>query len=456
MQKPDIAFLLEGDNVNQTITVEGWVRTRRDSKDRRFFEINDGSTIHNLQAIIENNILPEETVKRLTPGASAALTGILAPSPAQGQAVELQVTAAHIYGDADPETYPLQKKRHSFEFLRDIAHLRPRTATFGAVNRVRNTLASAIHGFFQSRNFLYVQTPVITSSDCEGAGELFRVTTLNETPVSGDFSEDFFGTRTGLTVSGQLEGELLALALGKIYTFGPTFRAENSNTSRHLAEFWMVEPEIAFARLEENMETAEAMMRYVLAELLNRSSDDMAFFDARIQPGLSAMLEKLVNASFETMTYTEAVDRCASSGKKFEFPVSWGTDLQSEHERYLTDELVKGPVFIIDYPASIKPFYMKVNNDGTTVRAMDLLVPGVGEIIGGSQREDSLNVLVSRMKETGINPDEYWWYLDTRRYGSAPHAGFGLGFERLVQYATGMQNIRDVIPFPRTPKNARF
>jgi asparaginyl-tRNA synthetase len=365
-----------------------------------------------------------------------------------------------MFGNADAETYPLQKKRHSFEFLREIAHLRARTNTFGAVLRIRNALSYAIHTFFQERNFLYVHTPIITGSDCEGAGEMFRVTTMDlaEIPRSNDtvdYSADFFGKRTGLTVSGQLEGELLATAMGNIYTFGPTFRAENSNTSRHLAEFWMVEPEMAFAELKDDMRLAEEFLKYIFSYCLERCGDDMRFFDTRIQPDTIKTLEGIINSSFEALTYTEAVDILKKSGEKFEYPVEWGCDLQSEHERFITEKREKA-CHHHRLSRGIKAFYMKLNDDGKTVRAMDVLVPRIGEIIGGSEREDRYDVIIERMKALNLNPEDYWWYLDIRRYGSVPHAGFGLGFERTVQFVTGMQNIRDVIPFPRTPKNAEF
>ncbi len=434
------------------VRARGWVRTRRDSREISFIEINDGSCLENLQAVVGHGIEGLE-LGRLTVGAGCVMDGRLVDSPAKGQRVELKVEKIQVVGDADPETYPLQKKRHSFEFLRDMAHLRPRTNTFGAVNRIRNILAREVHNFFQERGFIYVQTPIITSSDCEGAGEMFRVVTSDD---MGNLTDDFFGARTGLTVSGQLEAELLALALGDVYTFGPTFRAENSNTSRHLSEFWMVEPEMAFAELEDAIELAIECLRHLFRSVLGEGRPDMEFFDERIAPGKIDTLTGILSTELKVVTYTEAIEVLQRSGRSFEFEPLWGEDLQSEHEKYLTGEWVQGPAAVIDYPASIKPFYMKLNNDGKTVRAMDLLIPGVGEIIGGSQREERLDVLTGRMKESGIEPEDYQWYLDSRRFGSVPHAGFGLGFERMVQFVTGMQNIRDVIPFPRTPGNASF
>jgi asparaginyl-tRNA synthetase len=434
------------------VRARGWVRTRRDSRDISFIEINDGSCLENLQAVVDHGLEGLE-LARLTVGSSCVLDGNLVDSPAKGQRIELKVDRVRVVGDADPETYPLQKKRHSFEFLREIAHLRPRTNTFGAVNRIRNILAREVHGFFQEREFIYIQTPIITSSDCEGAGEMFRVVTPDE---KGNLTDEFFGTRTGLTVSGQLEAELMALALGNVYTFGPTFRAENSNTSRHLSEFWMVEPEMAFAELEDVIELAIECVRHLFRSVLDDGRTDMEFFDERIAPGKIDTLTGILSTELRVVTYTEAIEALRGSGRTFEFEPRWGEDLQSEHEKYLTGEWIRGPVAVIDYPASIKPFYMKLNDDGKTVRAMDLLIPGVGEIIGGSQREERLDVLTGRMEESGIEPEEYRWYLDSRRFGSVPHAGFGLGFERMVQFVTGMQNIRDVIPFPRTPGNASF
>ena len=450
--------------IGRQVEVRGWVRTRRDSKAGfSFIEINDGSSLANLQ-IIADASLPnyESEIKRLSAGCSIVVRGEIKESGGKGQATELLAESATVLGWADPESYPLQKKRHSFEKLREWAHLRPRTNTFGAVARVRNTVSMAIHEFFQQRDFYYIHSPIITTSDCEGAGEMFRVTALdpNNPPRTPDgkvdVSQDFFGRSSYLTVSGQLEAEIYATALTKVYTFGPTFRAENSNTSRHLAEFWMIEPEIAFADLDDNMELAEQFLKSIFRKVLDQCSDDMAFFAQRIEPSAVERLERLVASEFRRVPYTEAIELLEASGKEFEFPVAWGCDLQSEHERYLTEEHFGGPVIVYNYPRTIKPFYMRVNDDEQTVRAMDVLVPGVGEIIGGSQREERLDVLESRMREQGLDPSDYWWYLDLRRFGTVPHAGFGLGLERLVQFITGMGNIRDVIPFPRTPGNAEF
>jgi asparaginyl-tRNA synthetase len=443
------------------VTVKGWVRTIRRGKGVTFIELNDGSTLRSLQVVLSADLKDYEEASRCGTGACLSITGELVPSPAPGQRWELQSREVTVIGGADSD-YPLQKKRHTFEYLRSIAHLRARSNTFGAVFRMRSALAFAVHRFFQERGFLYVQTPIITANDCEGAGELFRVTTLP--PVSPpltdageiDWRQDFFGERTGLTVSGQLQGELFATAFCDVYTFGPTFRAENSNTSRHASEFWMIEPEMAFADLSDDCALAEDFLRYLVTYALDHCAEDLAFFDERIEQGLIARLEALAHAQFRTMTYTEAVERLRKSGRSFEFPVDWGCDLQAEHERYLTEEVVGGPVFITDYPADIKAFYMRLNDDGRTVAAMDLLVPRVGEIIGGSQREERHDVLVDRMHKSGISPESLSWYLDIRRWGSCPHAGFGLGFERFLMYVTGMENIRDVIPFPRTPDNARF
>jgi asparaginyl-tRNA synthetase len=461
------------------VTVKGWVRTKRESKNAVFIALNDGSTINNIQAVAEAGQLPDDTLKLITTGACLAITGQLVASQGAGQAVEIKITDVHIYGTADPEKYPLQPKRHSLEFLREIAHLRPRTNTFSAILRIRHALAFAVHKYFNDNGFYYLNTPIITASDAEGAGEMFRVTTLDaiKPPLTEegkvDYSQDFFGRETNLTVSGQLEGELGAMALGKIYTFGPTFRAENSNTTRHLAEFWMIEPEMAFYELEDNMNLAEDFVKTVIRYALQHCADDLAFLDNRLkeeektkkkeeQSELS-LLEKLqfvISNEFVRLTYTEAVDILVNSkpAKKgqFQYEVSWGVDLQSEHERYLVEKHFKKPVILTNYPREIKAFYMKQDPDGKTVRAMDVLFPGIGEIIGGSQREDDLDKLVARMHEVGIEPEALWWYLDTRRFGSAPHAGFGLGFERLVLFVTGMGNIRDVIPFPRAPKTAEF
>jgi asparaginyl-tRNA synthetase len=446
------------------VRVQGWVRTKRDSKGGlSFIELNDGSCLQGLQVVAERSLENyEEDVVTIGTGCSILVEGPIVESVGRGQAVELRAERVRILGRADPEDYPLQKKRHSFEFLRQMAHLRARTNTFGAVCRVRNLLSRAVHEFFQERGFLYVHTPLITPMDCEGAGELFRVTTLDPggPPRTGpdevEDGEDFFGCPTYLTVSGQLEAEALACALGRVYTFGPTFRAENSNTARHLSEFWMVEPEMAFCDLEQDMGLAEAFLKQLIATLLEKGSTDMEFFDQRIQPGILDTLNQILARDFHRIPYGEAIRLLEASSKAFEYPTSWGHDLQTEHERYLTEEVFKGPVTVYDYPSRIKPFYMYVNDDGRTVRAMDVLVPRTGELIGGSQREDRYDVLKARMEEKGIDLDAYSWYLDLRRFGSVPHAGFGLGFERLVQFVTGMANIRDVIPFPRTPKSALF
>jgi asparaginyl-tRNA synthetase len=458
-----IAQVLKREAVGRDVRLRGWIRTRRDSKGGfSFLEINDGSCMANVQVVVDSKLPNYETdVKQLTAGCSVTIEGDVRESAGQGQVTEVHATRLTVHGWADPESYPLQKKRHSFEKLREWAHLRPRTNTFGAIARVRNCVSRAIHDFFQSDGFLYINTPIITASDCEGAGAMFRVTTLDleNVPKSGgkiDYSHDFFDRPTFLTVSGQLEGEVFACALGKIYTFGPTFRAENSNTARHLAEFWMVEPEMAFFELPDNMDLAERFLKYVFGRVLANCREDMQFFNERIDNTVLATLESIVNSQFVRLPYTEAIHILESSGQTFEFPISWGTDLQSEHERYLTEQKFRCPVILYDYPATIKPFYMYVNDDGRTVRAMDVLVPKVGEIIGGSQREHRLDVLTRRMAEQGLKADDYWWYLDLRRYGTVPHAGFGLGLERTVQFITGMTNIRDVIPFPRTPGSAEF
>ena len=435
----------------RTITVCGWVRTIRDQKSFSFLEINDGSTLANLQVIADNSL---EGIQRLSTGASLSATGTLVPSPGKNQALELQAKSLKIFGECSAEKYVLQKKRHSFEFLRTIAHLRPRTNTQGAVLRVRNALAFATHLFFQRRGFLYVHTPILTGSDCEGGGEMFRVTTLED--LRKDPSQDFFGKAAYLTVSGQLEGEILACALSDVYTFGPTFRAENSNTSRHLAEFWMIEPEMAFADLAMNMDCAESYLKFCINYVFEHCREDLEFFDKFIEKGLIDRLRHVAESGFERLTYTEAVKLLKQAPKQFEFPVEWGCDLQSEHERYLAEEVFKKPVILTDYPAKIKAFYMRANDDGKTVAAMDMLVPKIGEIIGGSQREERLEVLEDKIANMGLNRDDYWWYLELREYGTVPHAGFGLGFERLVLFVTGMENIRDVIPFPRTPGHAEF
>jgi len=440
------------------IQIQGWVRTRRDSKEFSFLEINDGSCLSNLQVIANSDLEGyKDTVLKADTGAAVRVTGQLVESPGKGQKWELKADSFELVGECSSEDYPLQKKRHSNEFLRTIAHLRPRTNTFGAVFRVRSALSFAVHEFFRKKDFLYVHTPIVSTSDCEGAGELFTVTNLDlESDKKVDFSKDFFGAHASLTVSGQLEAELLASALSNVYTFGPTFRAENSNTARHLAEFWMIEPEMAFCDLQQDSELAEEFLKYVIKYVLDNCQEDMEFFNKWIEKGIIDSLSTLVDNDFERITYTDAIKALESSSKKFEFPVSWGIDIQTEHERYLTEEHVGRPVFVMDYPKEIKAFYMRMNEDQKTVAAMDLLVPRLGEIIGGSQREEREDVLRERIKNSGLDEAPYWWYLDIRKYGSVPHAGFGLGFERLLMYVTGISNIRDAIPFPRTPGNADF
>ena len=463
---PRISTLLARTAPGTSVEVAGWVRTRRDSKQGfSFIELNDGSCMANLQVIVDAAVSGyQETIKHVTTGASIRVSGELKESPGANQRVELHATSLELIGEADAATYPLQKKRHSFEFLREIAHLRPRTNTFGAIARVRNCVCRAIHEFFQSREFLYIQTPLITTSDCEGAGEMFTVTTLLDPhqpkptlrSAGEDFSEDFFGKRASLTVSGQLEGEIFATSLGPIYTFGPTFRAEDSNTARHLAEFWMIEPEMPFYELSDNMQLAEDFIKFVAEACLKDCPEDMQFFNDRIDQTVLSTLQNILDHEFLRVSYTDAVSLLEKSGKTWEFPVEWGSNLQAEHERWLTEEHFKQPIIVHDYPRTLKPFYMFCNDDGKTVRAMDVLVPRVGEIIGGSQREHRLDVLESRLTECGLNAEDYWWYLDLRRYGTVPHSGFGLGLERMILLLTGMHNIRDVIPFPRTPKNAEF
>jgi asparaginyl-tRNA synthetase len=447
------------------ITVKGWVRTRRDSKAGiSFIHLSDGSSFHPVQVVAPNTLSNyTDEVLKLTSGCAIEATGMVVPSPAKGQPFEMQASAINVIGWVDdPDTYPIQPKPHSLEFLREVAHLRPRTNVIGAATRVRHTLAHAIHQFFDDKGFLWVNTPIITASDAEGAGELFRVSTLDlanlpRTPEGHvDFMRDFFGRETFLTVSGQLNVEAYCLALTKVYTFGPTFRAENSNTSRHLAEFWMIEPEIAFADLSDNATLAEQLLKFTFETLLSKSREDLAFFDERIEKGLVAKLQSIVSSEFVRMDYNEAISTLERATDKFEFPVKWGMDLQSEHERYLTEKHVKRPVIVLNYPKDIKAFYMRVNDDGRTVAAMDVLAPGIGEIIGGSQREERLDVLDTRMAERGIDKEHYAWYRDLRRYGTVPHAGFGLGFERTLAYVTGLSNVRDAIPFPRTPGNARY
>ena len=458
-----IAAILRGGNPGDTVTVKGWIRSKREAKEFAFVDINDGSCMANIQVVIDKDVPDYATIlKQINTGASIELTGELVESPAKGQRVEVKASQVKIHGEADPETYPLQKKRHSFEFLRDIGHLRSRTNTLSAVFRVRNACSAAVHQFFQERGFLWVHTPIISASDCEGAGEMFNVTTLNlkNVPLTPekeiDYSKDFFGKAAYLTVSGQLEAEVMAMAFGNVYTFGPTFRAENSNTSRHLAEFWMIEPEMAFCDLLEDMDLAETFLRYIFKYVMEHCQADMEFFNERIDKTVLATAENIINNQFERLTYTNAITLLEKSGQKFEYPVSWGLDLQSEHERYLAEEVFKKPVILTDYPVDIKSFYMRLNDDGKTVAAMDILAPKIGEIIGGSQREERLDLLEQRLLAQGLNPSDYWWYLDLRRYGTVPHAGFGLGFERLVQFMTGMTNIRDVIPFPRAPLTVEF
>lgn len=444
------------------VLAKGWVRTKRGNKNVAFIALNDGSTVNNIQVVCDAANFSEELMKNITTGACIAVKGDLVESMGKGQSVEIQAKEIEIYGTADVESYPLQKKGHSMEFLREIAHLRPRTNTFGCVLRIRHAMAFAIHKYFNDRGFCYLHTPLITASDCEGAGAMFQVTTmdLNNIPKTEtgevDFSNDFFGRQTALTVSGQLEGELGAMALGQIYTFGPTFRAENSNTPRHLAEFWMVEPEMAFYEIQDNMDLAEDFIKYCVKYALDNCMDDLKFLNDMFDKELISRLESVISTEFVRLTYTEGVDILLKSGEKFEFPVAWGIDLQSEHERYLVEKHFKKPVILTDYPKDIKAFYMKQNEDGKTVRAMDVLFPKIGEIIGGSQREESFEKLSARVAELGMDTTNLWWYMDTRRFGTAPHSGFGLGFERLLLFVTGMQNIRDVIPFPRTPKSAEF
>ena len=462
VRRSSVQELLRSQELEREVVVKGWVRTRRGNKYVQFIAVNDGSTIHNSQVVADAEKYPEDTLKDVATGACISVRGQLVASQGKGQSVEVQVTEIEVLGKADPEQYPLQKKGHSLEFLREIAHLRPRTNTFGAVLRLRHALAFAVHQYFNDHGFYYIHTPIITGSDAEGAGQMFRVTTLPDDhpprTESGavDYSEDFFGKQTNLTVSGQLEGEIAALALGKIYTFGPTFRAENSNTARHLAEFWMIEPEVAFNDLQDNMELAEDFLKYLVRYALEKCADDLQFLNEQYDKELLGRLQFVVDNDFQRLTYTEAVEILKTAKQKFEFPVDWGTDLQSEHERYLVEKHFKKPVILTDYPKDIKAFYMKLNDDDRTVRAMDVLFPGIGEIIGGSQREEDLEKLRTRMQQMNVPEEELWWYLELRKFGSAPHAGFGLGFERLVLFVTGMANIRDVIPFPRFPKNAEF
>ncbi len=463
LQRTKVKDLLTQEEVG-LVNVKGWVRSKRGNKNVNFIALNDGSTIKNIQIVVDLAAFDEELLKRITTGACISVNGDLVQSQGGGQDKEIQAKEIIIYGEADPNTYPLQKKGHSLEFLREIAHLRPRTNTFSAVLRIRHAMAFAIHKYFNDNGFFYLHTPIITASDCEGAGQMFQVTTLNlgdvpKTNGAVDFSEDFFGKPASLTVSGQLEGELGAMALGAIYTFGPTFRAENSNTPRHLAEFWMIEPEVAFNEIDDNMDLAEDFLKYLIRYALENCKEDLAFLNEMWDKELLERLQFVVNNNFIRLPYTEGVailENAVAKGHKFEFPVSWGIDLQSEHERYLVETHFKCPVILTDYPKDIKAFYMKQNDDGKTVRAMDVLFPKIGEIIGGSQREDDYEKLKNRIEEMDIPMKDMWWYLDTRRFGSAPHSGFGLGFERLLLFVTGMSNIRDVIPFARTPKNAEF
>ena len=463
IDKLSVAQARRPDAAGKHALIQGWVRTRRDSKAGfSFLEINDGSCQGNLQVVAPTALANYESeVKKLTAGCSVSISGQIKESPAKGQATEMHAERVDVLGWADAEAYPLQPKRHSFEFLRTIAHLRPRTNTFGAVARVRNCICRSIHAFFQEQGFIYIHPPIITASDCEGAGQMFRVSTIDpdkppRADAKVDFSKDFFGKPTYLTVSAQLEAETLACALGRVYTFGPTFRAENSNTPRHAAEFWMIEPEMAFFDLDDNMNLAEAFIKRLIGDALSQCVEDMQFFKERIDAAAITNLETTLHKPFMRVPYTDAIEILQKSGKTFEYPVSWGIDLQAEHERFLTEQHFQSPLILFNYPRTLKPFYMRVNDDGKTVRAMDVLVPGVGEIIGGSQREERLNVLEERMREQGLDPAGYWWYLDLRRYGTVPHSGFGLGLERTVQFITGMANIRDVIPFPRTPGNAEF
>lgn len=462
MKKEKISELLKSSAIGTEVNVKGWVRTKRGNKNVAFIAVNDGSTLHNMQVVVEMTNFSEEDLKDVNTGASISVTGILVQSQGQGQSVEIQARQIEVYGSADAETYPLQKKGHTLEFLREIAHLRPRTNTFGAILRIRHAMSFAIHQYFNDKGFFWLHTPIITGSDAEGAGAMFKVTTLDinnpERNPDGtvNFKEDFFGKETNLTVSGQLEAELGALALTSVYTFGPTFRAENSNTTRHLAEFWMVEPEVVFNDLNDNMDLAEDFLKYLVRYALDKCADDLEFLNKMYDNELLSRLKSVADSAFQRLTYTEAVEILKKATQKFEFPVDWGTDLQSEHERYLVEQHFKKPVILTNYPKDIKAFYMKRDEDGKTVRAMDVLFPGIGEIIGGSQREENYEKLLERTKEMGIHEQDIWWYLETRKFGTAPHSGFGLGFERLILFITGMSNIRDVIPFPRTPKNAEF
>ena len=461
MQRSKIKEILGRESAGGDVLVQGWVKTRRSSKAVSFVQVSDGSTLADIQVVADESLPNFQAVDALTTGCSVSIIGTLVESPGKGQKYEIHAKSIEVVGESDPDTYPLQKKRHTVEFLRDIAHLRPRTNTFGAMARVRNALAYAIHSFFQDKGVLFLQAPMITASDAEGAGAMFRVTTLDlgKVPMKDgavDAEEDFFGKPTFLTVSGQLEAEIFALALSDVYTFGPTFRAENSNTSRHLAEFWMVEPEVAFCDLDGLADLSEEFLKHIFTYVLDHCQEDMGFFNQWFDKTAISTLEGIVTSDFERLTYTEAVDILQRSGESFEFPVVWGSDLQSEHERYLAETKIGKPIIVTDYPKEIKAFYMRLNEDGKTARALDVLVPRIGEIIGGSQREERRDVLLERIRQSGLDEKNYWWYLDLRSYGTVPHAGFGLGFERTVQFVTGVANIRDVIPFPRTPNNAEF
>jgi len=461
MSYQSIKHILTIKPIEQAVEIRGWLRTRRDAKDFSFLEINDGSCLANLQVIVPSGLANfNDTIQKLHTGCSLMVLGILKQSPAKGQDVELFAEKIAIYGLADPDVYPLQKKRHSFEFLRTIAHLRPRTNSLGAIARIRSTASFGIHKFFQEKGFIHVHTPIITTNDCEGAGEMFKVVAPGRKGPEGSgrtvSQADFFGRPASLTVSGQLQAEVYAMAMGKVYTFGPTFRAEDSNTSRHLAEFWMVEPEIAFCDLAEDMDLAETFLKYIIQFIIDQNDQDLRLFAQFIDKNLDKKLETILNKKFARITYTEAISLLEKSGKNFEYPVKWGIDLQAEHEKYICEDVFSRPVFVIDYPKDIKPFYMRLNDDNTTVAAMDLLVPGIGEIIGGSQREERYDFLIASMKRFGLNLDDYKWYLDLRSFGTAPHSGFGLGFERFLQFVTSMNNIRDVIPFPRTPGAALY
>lgn len=455
MKRTKIKSALNSTHPMDEIVIKGWVRTKRDSKGFSFLELNDGSTIKSIQAVIDHTPEIEAALARVGTGAAVAVVGELIESPGKGQKWEVRGKSLEVIGEADQETFPLQKKRHSDEFLRSIAHLRPRTNKYGAMFRIRSELAQAVHKFFADKGFFYIHTPIITGSDCEGAGEMFRVTSL-EAGSKEPIENDFFGKPAQLTVSGQLSVEMFSLSLGDVYTFGPTFRAENSNTPRHVAEFWMIEPEIAFADLADDMDLSEEMVKYLISHILEHCADDIELFANWVDKELMSTLENILKEPFKRLPYTEAIDILLNTKKEFEYPVEWGMDLQTEHERYLCEEKFKKPVFVYDYPKSIKPFYMRMNDDNKTVAAMDCLVPRIGELIGGSQREERMDVLTARMDEMGLDKEDYWWYLDSRRYGSVPHAGFGMGFERMLMLVTGVANIRDVMPFPRTPKSLDF